>query len=50
MSRQSTYLPQRHRADRCVDHEIFRLRDEVELSEGKDVTFYGALDIAHMKR
>lgn len=23
------------------DHEIFRLRDELELTEGKDVTFYG---------
>ena len=31
-------------ADDCVralDHEIFRLRDELELNEGKDVSFYG---------
>ncbi len=26
-----------------VDHEIFRLRDEVEASEGTDVTFYGTV-------
>lgn len=23
------------------DHEIFRLRDELEATEGKEVTFYG---------
>ena len=23
------------------DHEIFRLRDEIEANEGPDVTFYG---------
>ena len=23
------------------DHEIFRLRDEIEASEGPEVTFYG---------
>ena len=23
------------------DHEIFRLRDELETTEGKEVTFYG---------
>lgn len=23
------------------DYEIFRLRDELEITEGKDVTFYG---------
>ncbi|KAI9823209.1 MAG: hypothetical protein M1826_000222 [Phylliscum demangeonii] len=28
------------------DHEIFRLRDEVEHSEGKDVTFYNFLGVS----
>ena len=27
------------------DHEIFRLRDEVEVSEGQDVTFYDFLGV-----
>lgn len=27
------------------DHEIFRLRDEIETTEGSDVTFYGELRI-----
>ncbi len=25
------------------DHEIFRLRDEIEAAEGSDVTFYGKI-------
>lgn len=25
------------------DHEIFRLRDEIEANEGPEVTFYGAI-------
>lgn len=28
-------------ADYYSDHEIFRLRDEVELYEGEGTTFYG---------
>ena len=30
------------------DHEIFRLRDEVQATEGEDVTFYGMSDHAVM--
>lgn len=26
-----------------LDHEIFRLRDEIMVAEGVDVTFYGTL-------
>ena len=28
------------------DHEIFRLRDELEATEGKEVTFYGKTRIS----
>lgn len=28
--------------NRAPDHEIFRLRDEIEADEGPGVTFYGA--------
>ena len=28
------------------DHEIFRLRDELEATEGKEVTFYGEAGIS----
>jgi curved DNA-binding protein CbpA len=30
-----------------LDHEIFRLRDEVEAAEGPDVTFYGTYTVTH---
>lgn len=29
----------------CIDHEIFRLRDEVQKSEGANVTFYDMLGV-----
>jgi hypothetical protein len=33
-------------ADQKADHEIFRLRDEVQVSEGQDVTFYDFLGVS----
>ncbi len=39
------FLPLLTRDFFCSDHEIFRLKDEVESSEGKDATFYDFLGI-----
>jgi len=30
-----------------LDHEIFRLRDEIQAHEGPEVTFYGAASKFH---